>query len=161
MSAIQLPKFCPRISTTSMRYVEAMVQGEAAAQPGLNLQGLKGVPGASAPGKTVLGAKVILVPQIRPPDDYDASKGPLDIKDAKIVPEALSAPCAKIMCEGWCEQHECCKALGGCNECQLEIMTKAFTSALSNVEVSGLAAARGLLNRATENFEENMEGIQE
>lgn len=148
-----MKKICPWLSTISIRYIKAALQGESIATPSVSLQTI-GMPGASTQPKTKFEAEAILIPNGSAPEGHDPKKT-LDIANLKVIPEPLSAPCAGPACMVFCEEHQACTAGGACQECQLQTMTQAFMAALSGENARGLTAARELLTKATENFEEH------
>jgi hypothetical protein len=152
-------QLCPYIST--IQVLVDSVAFQARAQAGINLAGLKGAPAASAPGETN-GQAIFVHKNPVPPDGFDPKKDKLDISQVKkFVGQPLSAPCNNGlggMCKKWCAEHEQPKCGSGCDECQIEIMAKAFTSALAaQGESLGLAAARKLLDKAHKNLEDHEE----
>jgi len=148
------PKICPHISTIQATIGELVFQAQA--QKGMSLQGISGIGNASAPDVTS-GKAVVVYKNPVVPEGFDPSKGPLDVtKIERYYGQPNTAPCMESKCKKWCAEHGQPDCDAGCRECQLAIMTQAFTAALeAQGESLGLASARKLLTKAHENYEEN------
>jgi hypothetical protein len=145
-------KLCPEFSTAQVLVSEVVFQAQG--QAGMSLAGISGVPSASAPavtnGKAVFVHKDPILP------DGAASSGKIDIsKISRFRGQPISVPCILGKCAKWCEKHDARDCAAGCQECNLEVATQAFATALEAQSDSlGLASARKLLDKAHGNLEE-------
>jgi hypothetical protein len=147
--------FCPELSTIQVLVTEVMFTAQS--QAPLSLQGIQGLPGASAP--PVTNGKAVFVHQHPVLPEGTPSGEKIEIgKIERFRGQPNSAPCMEGQCAKWCAKHEQRDCAAGCKECMLEIQTRAFAAALAAQGQSlGLAAASRLLNKAHENYEEHQE----
>lgn len=126
-------KLCPELSTAQILVNEIAFQAHA--QPGISLRGIRGAPGASSPDVTK-GKAVFVHKDPILPEGFDPTKGPIDISQiSKFRGQPISVPCIRDRCAKWCEKHDARDCGGGCQECSLEVMTKAFSAAMAKQQL--------------------------
>jgi hypothetical protein len=121
-------KLCPEFSTVQILLSEIAFQATSQAQKGMNLAGLKGMPSASSADTSISQGKAVIIhkdPIL--PEGVDPNK-PVDIsKISKFRGQPISVPCIQDKCGKWCAEHGAVACIGGgCRECALEVMKKAF-----------------------------------
>lgn len=142
-------KLCPFISTAQIVIqnlaIQGISKGKITGSPEISLGGIQGFgSGAKVAAETKLntdykGVQVGFGYKNKIPSEILEKVQLGKIKPEEIppeflkpIPDSLSVPCLRSKCELWCQKHDTRDCGGGCQECKLEVMTKAFSAAMAN-----------------------------